>query len=680
VARWRRGCDGATSISGNGAYRDAAEEVLALATCAWRGHEFTTIAAAPRALFAPTLPASYAVRHLRRTWTGRAIEYRWRGGGITVEARTSLPGPLLRARGTSLALRWPSGAEPGRVEDLDGTLAFDAHGLAERRDDCCWIARSPLAPVLIVASRPIRRVVVTSHLHWTVDFVGDGGALLIAPLLGDEDIPRDAERRALWRSLARRPPLQAEERFRADGDTLTIAARFPGSRLAPVPPMLALLGDDGGLLTPPAGAIRLMRTWCGPFDVVRGSTWTARVATGWMAARWTAQRDADTEADLPDELAYAGDATWEPGTAMDQLLALRTWAPLVAHAPPSARAALIARLTPPTAAQLRAGVEHLREPVSRRRWARLRQMWDHVGDACYDVDWYNGLALSGLARAAACAVPAIAVPAAATARACRRERAALAAYFTVFNDWALGSAWTDPRGWLWNADCVHNGLEGLLGEARLREDEGNTAGAADLRYVAVRTAVSLRAALELPRWLDALRRGLPMAQAFAPALSTMTTWSRHAPAGDDALGRAVAVQALTSWRDVTLTTPATRNCYLAAGAFPEWNALLAAHVDRARLRALATAWEDDAERYRDWIAAYIGEDWRARHAAGDQEARVAAATFYLAAPEVALRRFVLGETPAAIERRFATPLGLAERILLRAGFSLASTRTAAASA
>ncbi len=57
-------------------------------------------------------------------------------------------------------------------------------------------------------------------------------------------------------------------------------------------------------------------------------------------------------------------------------------------------------------------------------------------------------------------------------------------------------------------------------------------------------------------------------------------------------------------------------------------------------------------------------------------ARLQAAVFYHLAPEVAFRRFVLGESPESIEGRFKTPLGLAEQLLLRAGFELVDGTTA----
>jgi hypothetical protein len=293
-------------------------------------------------------------------------------------------------------------------------------------------------------------------------------------------------------------------------------------------------------------------------------------------------------------------------------------------------------------------------------------MWDHNGDACYDIDWYNGFALSGLERTLRCAVPKLANAARATAKSCRRERDALAAYFTVFHDWSICSAWSDPRGWMWNADCCHNGLEGLLAEARLRDDEQRPADAAHLRYLAARTAVSLLASCELPAWHERLAAVVNPGR-YGLTSRRMRTWGTT---DIDTTSTPIATQCLVSWRDRVWCTSRTRNPYLAAGNFPEWNVLVRDHARPEHLARIAKDWDGEAERQADWLRFYLGDDWRERRKRGDQEARVQAAVFYHLAPNVWFRRFALGQTPDAIEQRFATPLNLAEQLLLRAGFAL----------
>ena len=73
-------------------------------------------------------------------------------------------------------------------------------------------------------------------------------------------------------------------------------------------------------------------------------------------------------------------------------------------------------------------------------------LFDYAGDVSYDADWYNGLTLSGLEHAARCADESVAAPARELARGVRAERAKMLAYYEIYNDWSLGTAWTDPRG------------------------------------------------------------------------------------------------------------------------------------------------------------------------------------------------------------------------------------------
>jgi len=668
------GLSAATSISGNGRYRAfASEAVMALHTCCWRGHEFTTLGEEYQALFAPNLPAAYQVSEVRPSWTGKAYAYRYRGGDVTVDLRTTLPGPLFSTTGTVLRIRAASGAEWRSFQDLAGrapTLGcIDSEPGYRAR---ILLVTSRHLPYVLVASQPIIAIRSISHMYYEFTWARPGARLLIVPLVVAADAPYQPARQKLWLSLAAHPPLEAVETIQEQPGSLRIASHFPGARLAPVPVALALLGRAGGLAIPPT-ATTLLQTWCGPYQVAAGSRHTTTIQMAWSTARLQATIPVTRVADLaaiPEELAYAGDATWEPGTVMDQLLALRTWAPVLSAAPQALRAQLLPQLAVPTPAQLRAAVEIIREPASGLPWGRWRSMWAHNGDACYDVDWYNGLALSGLARAMESGVEAISAPARTLAQACVRQRAALYDYFTVFNDWSWGTAWTDPRGWMWNADCLHNGLEGILAEARMRSQEGDRAGAAQARALAARHALGLRAAHELPAWIEELKPRLASPRAATYRIDRMVTWSGGGPA-PATTSPALGVQGFASFRDLAYCTVETRNPYVLAGMNAEWNALLKAHTAPAWQELLATAYDQQPERYRDWIAFYIGTDWQERRRKGDQEARVQASVFYNLAPEVAFRRFVRGEDPAAIEARYQTPLGLVEQLLLRAGFMLA---------
>jgi hypothetical protein len=115
-------------------------------------------------------------------------------------------------------------------------------------------------------------------------------------------------------------------------------------------------------------------------------------------------------------------------------------------------------------------------------------------------------------------------------------------------------------------------------------------------------------------------------------------------------------------RGVSPQTAASKNPYALAGNFPAFCALQKQHGRRERYREIVALWE------RDFPARYA--DWHAFYASGNpyaQEARVQAAVMYHLAPEVAFRLWTLDEAPDAVERRFRTPLNLAEQLWCRAG-------------
>ncbi|MDA3962059.1 MAG: hypothetical protein PF961_14805 [Planctomycetota bacterium] len=527
-------------------------------------------------------------------------------------------------------------------------------------------------PWLVVASAPITHIHITSHMHYRFEFAEAGASLLLVPLIDRADIPDDRRRQAMWRDLVAQPPCDANETFTSARDHLTITGTSTGAKRAPLPWWLTLLGERDGLVRLNAAPTTLVHGVWGPYALAAGASWKARVASTWIDQRPEPSRAVTGPLSAPpDELAYAGDATWELDEPMDQLLALRSWAPLLAIAPDPLQQSLIKRLPVPSARAIRAAVEHLREPVSKLPWGQWRSMWAHNGDACYDPDWYNGLAISGLARAVESGVEAIAAPARRAVAGCKRERAALIGYMSLFQDWALCSAFSDPRGWMWNADCCHNGLEGVLAESRLRQAEGDTDGAQFLRYVGARSAIGLRAALELPAWRAERSRQQVHPQACTLTTRSMTTWSLTKGITPRDEAPPLAVQGLSTVRNITWCTGATRNPYALAGTNWQWNALLRDHLSAGAKRKLTTWWQrEEAGRYADWVAAYLGTDWQARAKRGDQEARIQAAVFYHLAPEVAFRLWALGERPSAIEARWATPLNLAEQLILRSGMKL----------
>lgn len=668
MSAWRLGLHTKNTVGGCGRYRDGAgDDLLALHTCVWRGHELTTLSGTPTAILTPELPDNYSVKIRRRDWTGKTISYRWANNGFDLDLRLSLPGPLFTVRSNSLRVRWPSGSEPGAATGLTTAIAMTFRGTAETNNERLWTVHGPHGPVIIASSVPITAIRITSHMHWDIHFAKSGARCFIVPLLTNDDVPTDAERQRQWLDLAEQPPLRMSERYRDDGNSLTIHGRCGTSRWAPIPTWMALLGNRGGTSTH-STATTLLSGWSGPYLLTSGRTYQATIAMNWTtdAIRPTRAVTGPVPA-VPEELTYAGDATWEPGTSMDQCLSLRVWAPLLGSIPDPQRSQLIALLKPPTPAEFRDGIEIIHDPSTHLPWGRLVSMWQHNGDACYDVDWYNGLAVSGLERASLCSDAGIAKQARETIAKCKTERDGLFDYFRVFHDWALCSAWSDPRGWMWNADCCHNGLEGILAEARLRQREGRADEAAQARYIAARTAVSLLASIELPHWHADLVARLAAPTSFGIKTQRMRTWSDKQ---DDPRGEIIATQALVSWRDRQWCTTTTRNPYLGSSHFPAWNQLLRQHLSDQQKQRILSGWNAETERHQDWVRFYLGDDWEARRAKGDQEARVQAAVFYNLAPEVAFRQFAVGEHVDDIIARFKTPLNLAEHILLTGGFCI----------
>jgi hypothetical protein len=655
---FQQGLSARTSIGACGRYRPhAGHQQFRCATMVWRDGLFTEPGArrVGKTHFQLDLPESYSVHTYHASWTGRSITYEFPPGDVTVDFRNTLPGPRFSTTGQSIFLRWGDNIPDG-LRAIDGGGAewslIEHPGLAKHR---FLVGVCRVMPVLIVLSGPLERIVVTSHAHWEFRFQKPGQSMFVVPMADGAQLPIDAERQAIWQSLLLNPPSECEETFRIDGDHVTIKAEFPGAEYSPVPPIIAQAGEMRGLIRLPDKRVKLFDTLVGPYEVVRGESCLAHIDMRWTKAVAKPQHPATGKlSPIPDELTYAGDWTWEPGSAMDQLLSLRTWAPLLKSLPSDRRAELIKQLKPPTPAMFAESLHTITEPVSGIAWAKEKNLFPDKGDISWDPDWYNGLTLSGLCRAVNCAVEEIAGPARVLARECREQRDLLLRYYSLFHDWGLWAAWTDPRGMFWNADCCHNGLEGLLAEAKLRAELGED-GADFCLYLAAKSAVMLLSTFTLPAW---------------SAKAKFPVQAMGGKNDDETFGIAV----LDDHDGLLTNTAETKNPYCVAGHFPEYSALLKQHGPIDRLQRLAALWAEKYPGwYRDWIAFYIGSDPEAiaaRWNKFDQEARVQASVFYHLAPEVCLRRWVLDEPAEQIEKRFATPLNLAEQVLLRTGSTL----------
>ena len=649
----------ATAVGRCGGYREWADHsnAVQLVTCGAREADFYRVAPAYLRLGGPVLPLSHTRTHLSASWTGMTYRYTWEDDGFDLYLKTTLPGPLLIPHGRVHHFRWSIDNGVPTARGLDKDRSFRCARTIEEPGQLIWLQNWGM-PALLLSSLPITRMQWVSHEHMTLEFAAAGAYLLLVPLLDEGDIPGDEAARAAWLRLVQAPPVACTESFQVQQDRVLVRQAFTApdgapASCAPVPPLLSCIAAHSTLCELPA-SYRLLRGLLGEYQLVPGAEWSATIRMDWSKARLqpTCTVDAEGLAPIPEELAYAGDVTWQPGSAMDQLLALRVWAPLAGVCPPALWQQLQPQLAPPTAAQFRDSLAHLTEPRSGQPWAKEANLFETCGDVAYDTDWYNGFELSGLWRAVNCADAAIADPAQQLAREIRAERQLLANYYAIFHDWELCAAWSDARAVDWNCDCSHNGLEGLLAQAALCRAEGDIAHADFADYLAAKTACALLAA----EWLVDELCALPfLAQRRGYQL----------PVDEPTFG----MHGILLHAGVMVNTPSTKAPYALAGNFPAYNLLMKRYGRMQRYREVARRWEQHhPERYQDWIAFYIGRNPTLDPTAPfSQEERIQAAVMYHLAPEVCFRLWTLDEDPAAVEARFHTPLNLAEQLYCRAG-------------
>jgi len=661
---FQQGLSNQTSVGGFGFYTsDERDDPHAFSTYAWSNGRFSSYGDC-QDLFSLALPDQHSVEISGRSWTGMQVAYQCLDERIEVQLRTTLPGPLITTSAEVLSLRIAIKHDTREVTNLETGDMFLG------RDK--WLAiggasflyvRSDRSRFLIVSSVPVENMIIESGRHWKVHFAQAGASILMVPLLGDTDAASLMEHRDVWSSLVAEPPLTCSESFEWSGTDCRIRQEFAGVAWAPAPPVWQLFDAGRSPVSQADDYVTLVPTVFGPYKVRPGDTAEYTLAGDWLTA--TIEPTAEPEGPfgpLPDELMYAGDFTWDETGVMDALLSCRSWAPLLGVMPEGLRSELLARFTMPTGEQLSESALVAREPVLGRRWARDHEMWEERGQALYDPDWSNGLMLSGLQRATVCPVPELAEAAQETAHAAQETRGLYLAYYEVYHEWMTGMAWTDPRGLLWLSDCCRNGMEGIVAEAKLREQEGDEEGAGFARYLALKTGIGLIAAVHLAQW----------AEKVCPPFVVQPTGADAAFLKADYDERVFATNGFTVPFRLSPITPATRNPYHLAGLFPEFTALIRKYGELEAIRELAGIWaEEYPQRYERWVEFYVGEGWRERFARDrDQEARVQAAVFYHIEPDCCTRLWLLEEDPAEIEGRFREPINLAQQLLLRANFRL----------
>ncbi len=648
--RYHKGLGPEVALGASGGYRDGAVvETLRLATCHWDGFNFTSGESAreSKPLFHFYLPSEYSTRVANRSWTGLSLSYEWDGGGVDAELRRTLPGVLIRPRGKQFRLRWLSGLNPVAIRSLEDDAVGNKAGFADVGGRTCFAMPGKTGPVMLIFSTPPKVLYYINHTHCQIEFSRNGASLMIVPLLDEADLPGDKKTLDIYREILDKPPLECSESFRVNKDDITLRQDFGSAAYAPVPPIFSLLNDEGALLKLPARRKTLLKTLIGPYEIVKGSTFDASVRTDWTRAEMKATRKVTGRlAKIPEELAYAGDATWEPGTPMDQFLALRTWAPLLELAPERLRRKLVPQLQLPTPDAFRKSLVTITEPTSGRKWQKDAAIFPYWGDVCYDADWYNGLTLSGLDRATRCADEGIARDAKRFSREVRDTRNLLIQYYELFHDWAFCSAWSCPNGTFWNQDCAQNGLEGLLAEARLRRLEDDTDGADRMLYLAVKTAVACMASYPLGEWC--FKTGFMTREAQSPEFGVNGYQDRNG---------------------VSCIKPEIKHPYFITNHFPEFSLLQRDYGRVATFRKIVKIWERDyPERYRHWVWFYIKRNHRRLLKEKDlQEERIQGAVFYHLAPELCLRLWTLEQDPDQVEALYNPALNLAEQLLVRAG-------------
>lgn len=652
--KYTRGLDASNAVGRNGFYKkNVSMDTFQLGTCVWRGHEFVTAGSAQTPLFSPEFPDGYSTTFKNRSWTGMTVDYSWKNGGLSMELRSTLPGPLLTSAQSVLRLRWAFRNAPGSVESLDKKFTSRVGTDISFKGSRILLCGNRQRPTLIVASAPIKSINAISWEHWTISFAKEKGSVLIVPLLNIADAPRTSVLQKLWLSLVERPPVACEERYAVHDNQLMLEQRFPGAVLAPIPQLWALKGIDKKLLKLPPSTT-LAQTLIGPYAVVTTPLARFEISLDWVSARAVSSRSVNGPLQpIPEELAYAGDVSWDPKTPMDRLLSLRVWAPLISCMPDNLRKKILPELMPPSPDAFRKSLETIVEPVTKGVWAKEAKLFDEWGDVSYDSDWYNGLTLSGMAAAAECSDSSIARQGTALARESAGERKKLTAYYEIIHDWLLGTSWTDPRGETWNIDCSHNGLEGILAEARMCEAEGNMIRKDRMLYLAGKIAVSLMSCYPLVDWCR--KNGFILR---------------------DNGGMHIGISQLSEGNGIGIDTLTTKAPYSLAGHFPASCSLIRMYGPLDRWRKAADLWKEKVpERYKDWALYYTGKKMPKGAVAKKtlrQELRAQAAVFYSLAPDICMRLWVLRQDPDKVEGLFKAPLNLAEQLLCRSGSTMVS--------
>jgi len=648
----RRGLSDRTSVGRVGTYRGRRSEAVQCTTTIARFVTLHTPGLKSVPLGGVELPPEYRVAKTEGSWTGVRYRIEWgRGDGVRAEFRTTLPGPLFVPKKKTLRLRFEFTNAPARVRDLLKRREF--FYFEQKNLGRALRLIGGRMPALLITGAPVKKWHVLTHEHLELTFDRPGVPVMWVPLLGEEDLPSKSQVAAYLR-IVERPPLHCREEFEVKGARVHVRQSFTDERgrpalVAPIPPLQALLGAEGGIQRIPKGRL-LMRSLSGPYRYVDGDSWSGSIDSGWMDSRVEATRPVKGRLpEPPSELSYPGDVSWNPKYPMDGLITVNTWGPLAGIAPPEVWRKVKRGIHVPTAAALRKTLVTESEELIGRTYRKDHALFGERGDISYDTDWYSGKTLTGMYRGLMCADKDLSRRSARLVRESKSERRDLQAYMEIYHDWALGNSWGDPRGENWNTDCSHLGMGGVMAQAKMCEMEGDRKGAEFSRYLAAKMGVSFIAAYPLGDWCDEIGY-------------VMRKWDRPL----------LGVHGYREWRGAVIDGPGSKWPYGLCPDYPEFQALLRLHGPVKRWRRAARIWERKyPERYRDWFFYYTGLKKDIAKKTLNQQHRIQAARHYHLAPEIALRPFVLAEDPDRIEKLYRKrPPSLAEMLWLRAGARL----------
>ncbi|PCJ53123.1 MAG: hypothetical protein COA79_23065 [Planctomycetota bacterium] len=643
----------------HGEYEYISNTSIALNTCMAQGLSLFEFGVKGSMFGSPSIGWNNSSKIIDESWTGMGLDCQLADKTpLRVDYRTTVPGALYTVQGNRFGWDWSVPGSPGSIVLLENNKEC-----ANKMDilDCGQIfyAKTPMGPVVFSFSQPLEKLESISWEHWRFNFKNPGVTIMVTPLLSEDDIP-DEKSLKNWIGITENPPLYCSETFDKSDDGILIQSNFTSfdessTDYAPLPPTSLLASNNRGLSSSNDHEV-LLQTIHGPFAVVKdsGGSYEQNLNTKWMGASLQATTlNIDINEKLPFELAYAGDATWDENSVMDKFLSWRLWAQVHSLLSQDMKDELIKRVPIPTKEDFSDSLMTRLEPISQQKWKldkTIFTVFDEDSAASYDIDWYNGLTLSGLRRAGDCSDEEVASQAKSLAKEIKIDRQDMIAYYSIFSDWALGAPWTDARGEVFNFDCAHNGLEGILAEREFCLWEGDNDGAAYMEYLAAK-------------------------------MSLIFVISEVPCATNIGEGTSYGTQVIYEGRFGVNVLIKGRAPYNLAGDFPEFSALLKNHGPFEKLKQQSADYLEEGTRYQDWLAFYVGEECAAELRKGkdevgaegfegNQEAREQASVFYHVSPNMSLRLMILEESPKAIEDSYKLELPLLARIYCQAGMRL----------